>query len=150
VVAFSLLDKILYYLNKIARTNLIMIVRTLNDIAGTKREKLGEGYSSHRLLLKEDGMGFALTETRSAAGLDMIVEYKNHLEAVYCLEGEGTVEDLTTGVVHAVTPGTLYALNNHERHRLKITKDMRVICVFNPPVTGQEVFDENGSWPLLE
>jgi L-ectoine synthase len=26
---------------------------------------------------------------------------------------------------------------------------MRVLCVFNPPVTGQEVHDEHGVYPLL-
>jgi len=26
---------------------------------------------------------------------------------------------------------------------------MRMLCVFNPPVTGQEVHDENGVYPLI-
>jgi L-ectoine synthase len=27
---------------------------------------------------------------------------------------------------------------------------MRMLCVFNPPVTGREVHDENGVYPLVE
>jgi L-ectoine synthase len=26
---------------------------------------------------------------------------------------------------------------------------MRTVCVFNPPVTGREVHDENGVYPLI-
>ncbi|MGZ4575073.1 MAG: ectoine synthase, partial [Mycobacteriaceae bacterium] len=26
---------------------------------------------------------------------------------------------------------------------------MRMLCVFNPPVTGREVHDENGVYPLI-
>ena len=34
------------------------------------------------------------------------------IEAVYCLEGGATLEDLTTGTLYEVKPGTLYALDN--------------------------------------
>jgi L-ectoine synthase len=27
---------------------------------------------------------------------------------------------------------------------------MRTVCVFNPPVTGREVHDENGVYPLIK
>jgi len=28
--------------------------------------------------------------------------------------------------------------------------DLRMACVFNPPVTGREVHDEHGVYPLLK
>jgi hypothetical protein len=42
--------------------------------------------------------------------------------------------------------GTLYALDKHERHRLKVTRRMRVICTFVPPLVGGEIHDVEGSY----
>lgn len=42
----------------------------------------------------------------------------------------------------------MYALNGHERHILTATTDLRMICVFNPPIVGPETHDENGVYPL--
>jgi L-ectoine synthase len=74
--------------------------------------------------------------------------YKHHLEAVYLIEGEGEIEDLATGDVHGLAVGTIYALDKHDRHILRANKGthMRMVCVFNPPVTGQEVHDEDGAY----
>ena len=44
----------------------------------------------------------------------------------------------------------MYLLDGHERHRVETRTRMRMLCVFNPPVTGQEVHDENGVYPLVE
>ena len=46
--------------------------------------------------------------------MDAIQWYKNHLEACYCIEGEGTIEDLASGTVHDLKPGTMYALDKHD------------------------------------
>ena len=66
-----------------------MIVKTLQSLAGTKGDTRGPSWSSQRFLLAEDGMGFTLTETTIQAGSDQVMWYKHHLEACYCLEGEG-------------------------------------------------------------
>ncbi|PTQ56803.1 MAG: L-ectoine synthase [Candidatus Carbobacillus altaicus] len=76
--------------------------------------------------------------------------YKHHYEAVYCIEGEGEIEDLKTGEVHAIQPGTLYVLDQHDPHVLRAKNDMRLVCVFNPPLTGQEIHDAEGAYPLLQ
>jgi L-ectoine synthase len=123
-----------------------MLVRTLGDLTPGKGEIRTDIWLSHRLLHKEDGMGVTLTDAVLEAGLDEVWWYKNHLEAVYCLEGEGTLEDLTTNKVYEVKPGTLYALDNHERHRLRVTRRMRVICTFVPPLIGGEIHDSDGSY----
>ena len=65
------------------------------------------------------------------------------------IEGEGTVEDMATGEVHQLKPGTIYVLDKHDRHRLNATTPMRLICVFTPALVGGEVHDEDGSYPLL-
>jgi L-ectoine synthase len=30
-----------------------------------------------------------------------------------------------------------------------VREEIRCVCVFNPPVTGREVHDENGVYPLV-
>ena len=52
--------------------------------------------------------------------------------------------------VYRLTPGTMYALDEHDRHRIDATMDMRIVCVFSPALAGPETHDEDGSYPLLE
>lgn len=128
-----------------------MIIRRLNEIIGTDRDVEAENgnWVSRRLLLAGDGMGFSMHDTIIRAGTETYIHYANHVEAVYCVAGEGEIEDLDNGVTTQISDGTLYALNGHERHYLRARKDMRMICVFNPPVVGPETHDENGVFPLL-
>lgn len=126
-----------------------MLVRTLSEIQGTEREVRAENgnWVSQRLLLKDDRMGFSFHITTIFAGQDNFFQYKNHLESVYCMAGEGEIEDLATGVVYPIKPGTVYALDQHDKHRLRAFKDMTMACVFNPPVSGREVHGPDGSYP---
>lgn len=127
-----------------------MIVRQLKEIEGTDRDIQEQTWYSRRLLLKKDGMGFSLHDTVLRAGMETVMWYKNHVEAVYCIEGEGELQDLDNGVTYPIRPGTLYALDGHERHRLIARTDIRVVCVFNPPCTGKETHDADGAYPILE
>lgn len=129
-----------------------MIVKHLSNLKGTDDEVYGEKgtWVSRRFLLKKDGMGFSFHETIIFAGTETYLWYKNHLEAVYCVGGEGEIEDLGTGKIHPIKDGTMYALNNHDKHYLRSKKDMRLICVFNPPLVGREDHDEDGAYPLLD
>lgn len=128
-----------------------MKIVKLKDIIGTERDVEGEGWISRRMLLKKDGMGFSMHDTTIPAGAELYLWYKNHLEAVYCVSGDGSIEDLATGEVHDISDGTLYALDNHDRHILRGgSEDMRLVCVFNPPVTGRETHDADGSYNLVE
>ncbi|MGQ0484971.1 MAG: ectoine synthase [Hyphomicrobiales bacterium] len=122
-----------------------MIIKTKDDVVGTKGEKQGGKWHSQRLLHKEDGMGVTLTDSILEPGFDMVLWQKNHLEACYCLEGEGTVMELDNGKVHEIRPGTLYAMNNHDRHRIQARTRMRIVCTFFPALTGDEVHDADGS-----
>lgn len=127
-----------------------MIVRTLEELRGTDREVHAPTWVSRRLLLKKDGMGFSLHETVIYAGTETRMWYKNHVEAVYCIEGEGDITELPDGPTHPIAPGTLYALDGHEHHVLRARTDLRLLCVFNPPCTGRETHDDEGAYPLLE
>ena len=122
-----------------------MIVKRKADVVGTKGDSSGDRWHSIRLLHEEDGMQVTLTDSILEAGFEMQLWQKNHLEACYCLEGEGTVEEIDSGVTHQIRPGTLYAMNNHDRHRIKATTQMRLICTFYPALTGHEVHDSDGS-----
>ena len=124
-----------------------MIVRALDDIVGSERDVDGGNWTSRRLCLAEDGMGFSMHDTILRAGTETRMWYKHHLEGVYCIEGRATLEDLGTGEVHEIRPGTIYLLDAHDRHVLRVEEDLRVICTFNPPVTGREVHDADGAYP---
>jgi len=127
-----------------------MIVRKLTDIIGTDRDVDDGNWVSRRLLLRKDGMGFSMHETILRAGTETYMWYKHHLEAVYCIDGEGEVEDLATGTIYRLEPGTLYALDEHDKHIVRAKTDIRTVCVFYPPLSGREVHDEEGVYPLLE
>jgi len=124
-----------------------MIVRTLEEIKGTSREVSpndNDNWVSNRFLLKKDGMGFSFHDTRIFAGTETHIHYKHHLEAVYCVGGKGEVEVKSTGEIHKIEDGTMYALDKHDEHFLRAEEEMRLICVFNPPLSGEEVHDEKG------
>jgi len=127
-----------------------MIVKTLEDIIGTEDAVSAPTFTSRRFLLKRDGLGFSLHDTVLHAGTETYIWYANHLEAVYCIEGEGEIELVDSGEVFPLRSGTMYALDGHEKHYLRAHTELRAVCVFNPPLTGREVHDENGTYPLLE
>jgi L-ectoine synthase len=129
-----------------------MIVKHLDDILGTAADVDTSGWNSRRLIYKEAGMGYSVNDTIIKAGAELEMEYKNHLETVYCIEGQGEITDLATGQTHAIRPGTLYALNQHDRHVLRANQGthMRMVCVFNPPLTGREVHDATGAYALSD
>jgi len=126
-----------------------MIVRSFDDITGTERDVVTSNWRSKRILLARDGVGFSLHETTLKAGTENSFWYANHIEAVVILEGHGQLIDEDTGVTYELRPGTMYVLNGHEHHRLMPATEIRALCVFNPPVTGAEVHDETGAYPLV-
>lgn len=126
-----------------------MIVRDLAKEILTERRVDSNGWSSVRLLLKDDGMGFSFHITTIHAGAELRMHYKNHFESVFCMEGTGSIEDLATGERHKIRPGVMYALDKHDEHILRADAGgpMLMACVFNPPVTGKEVHGDDGAYP---
>lgn len=118
-----------------------MFVRRLSEIIGTERDVNWGNGQSRRLLVEKDGMGFAFLDTIVNAGTDVLLQYRNHLESVYCIDGRGEIIDQSNGEAHSIEPGTIYVLNNYDFHRLRAFEDLRLICVFNPPIKGDERHD---------
>lgn len=129
-----------------------MIVRTLSDARGSERKVVCPkgNWESTRLLLRDDNMGFSFHITTIYAGKEMRLHYINHLEAVYCISGTGSVTTLSDGTTWPITPGTIYALDQHDEHILRADPEANIefACVFNPPVTGAEVHNEQGAYEL--
>ena len=126
-----------------------MIVRTLDDITGTDADVSTPNWRSKRIVLAKDKVGFSVHETIVKAGTVNDFWYANHYEAVFIVEGEGEITDTATGETHQLRPGSMYLLNDNDKHQLRPKTDIRAFCVFNPPVTGREVHDENGVYPLI-
>jgi len=125
-----------------------MIVRDLNDARNSERHVFSEGWDSVRLLLKGDRMGFSFHITTIYEGAELQMHYKNHLESVYCISGEGSIEDCATGEIYEIRPGVMYALDKHDKHVLRGKTEMVMACCFNPPVTGKEVHGPDGAYAL--
>lgn len=125
-----------------------MIVRSLQEAEKTDRRVVSEGWESTRLLLKNDNMGFSFHITTIYENADLHLHYQNHLESVYCISGEGEVETVEDGVVYPIQPGTIYVLDKNDKHILRAKTEMKMACVFNPPLHGKEVHNAEGAYEL--
>ena len=127
-----------------------MIIRSLDQLKAQGRyaEKPGV-WTSSRYLLRDDNVGFTMTQTTVAAGTEQVMEYKNHVEANLVIDGHGVLTDFATGETHDLAPGTMYTFDKHDRHQIVATTDMRIVCVFTPALTGTETHDADGSYPVL-
>jgi L-ectoine synthase len=123
-----------------------VIVRHVSDVEGTKADASGDRWRSLRMLTRSDGMGFTLTHTTIERGMEAELEYRHHLEACLCVEGELEIEDLATGDRHVVGPGTLYALDAHDHHVVRALEPTTLVCVFTPALAGDETHDASGSY----
>lgn len=128
-----------------------MIVRTTEEITGTDRDVSNEAgtWRSKRIVLADDRVGFSFHETTIPAGTHNEFHYANHIEAVWLVEGKGKLVDLDNDKEYPLGPGSMYLLDGNEKHQVICEEQMRMLCVFNPPVTGREVHDENGVYPLI-
>lgn len=124
-----------------------MIVKTLKDVVGTADHASGDGWESRRILLARDGLGYSLHDTVVKEGTVLELEYKNHVETNYCIDGVGSVTNVTTGEEFPLSAGSVYVLDNHEPHILRAAKgDLRLVCVFTPALSGSETHDADGSY----
>jgi len=128
-----------------------MIVRTLKEVEKTTRRIVSPdgNWESTRMLLKDDNMGFSFHITTIYEGADFQMHYQNHLESVFCMSGEGEVETLSDGKKYPIEAGTIYILDKHDKHILRAFKEMKMACVFNPPLNGKEVHNAEGAYELI-
>lgn len=129
-----------------------MIIADKADLIGTNRDAAGAGWTSLRLLVRSDGMGFSMTETQVLPGAVLRLQYKHHVEACYCIGGEGVVRVVETGAEHVIRAGVLYAPDAHDLHEVWASGDapLHLICVFSPALEGDEVHGPDGSYPAVE
>ncbi len=118
-----------------------MIIRDVKDVLGTDRDVTGDGWQSRRVILERDGLKYSVHETIIEANLDLRFHYNSHRETVYCIEGEGTVENVLTGEVASLHPGVIYSAGIKEEHVLKTRTRMKLLCIFDPPLQGKESAD---------
>jgi L-ectoine synthase len=128
-----------------------MIHRTLKqaETDGRKIVSPDGNWDSTRLLLKDDNMGFSFHITTIYKGADFQMHYQNHLESVYCISGKGEVESLVDGKKYPIEAGTIYILDKHDKHTLRAFEEMKMACVFNPPLNGKEVHNAEGAYELV-
>ena len=126
-----------------------MLVRTMEETAGTDRDVRGDGWRAVRHFVRADGLGFSLSETTVEAGREMQLWYKHHQEACYVMEGEAEITERDTGAVHRIGPGDAYA-PQQDRHTIRVVSPLRLVCVFSPALTGRETHDADGSYPPPE
>jgi L-ectoine synthase len=127
-----------------------MIVRDFEALKNSDKAVSDARWTSVRMLLADDGMGFSFHITTLEAGSEHTFHYKNHFESVYCISGRGSITDLATGETYAIRPGVMYALDQHDRHTVRADEDLVVACCFNPPVTGTEVHQPDGSYAAAQ
>jgi L-ectoine synthase len=123
-----------------------LIIRSVDALEGTDRDVRGEGWRSRRLLRRDDGMNYSLHWTEVAAGTELDLRYQHHVEGNLCVGGTGEVVDVASGRVHELKPGVMYALDKHDHHLLRARTDLQLVCVFWPPLAGDEKHDEAGGY----
>jgi len=127
-----------------------MKIVKIEDIKGTDREVECPkgGFTSNRILLESDGMGYGMTKTVIPPNGKQFWHYKSHLESCYCVSGRGELTDKVTGEVYPIGPDTTYVLDKNDAHYFEAFEEVTLICVFNPPLTGKEVHKEDGSYEV--
>jgi L-ectoine synthase len=115
-----------------------MIIKQLKSIQNTGLDVNWGNGRSRRFLVQNDGVGFSLVDTIVNPNTESRLEYKKHLEACYCIEGEGEIE--CNGEIYPISEGSLYVLDKHEAHILRAyDNNMRLVCIFTPALRGDEV-----------
>lgn len=117
-----------------------VVVRSLDEVIGTERDVFwGNGYS-RRLLVRGDGIGFALCVTLGHANTDSPLQYRNHFESCYYVSGTG--EYTWNGGRHPIdTNGgvsTVFVMDEHDAHHMIVHEEAICLSVFSPAIEGHE------------
>jgi len=106
------------------------------------------GFTSNRILLDSDEMGYTMTKTVIPPNGKQFWHYKKHLESCYCVSGKAELTNADTGEVFEIKPDVTYVLDNNDPHYFEAFEEVVLICVFNPPLSGKEVHQEDGSYSV--
>jgi L-ectoine synthase len=120
-----------------------LLFGSAGDCDGTDRVARGPGWRSRRFFLAGDGLGYSMHETTVDAGTRLEICYTIHRESVYCVSGEGTVEDVLSQRVVQVRPGTVWSAGISDAHVITADSLMTFVCVFTPALaSGEAAHDE--------
>ncbi len=116
------------------------IIRSLEEINGTERDVAWGNGRSRRFLIQKDGMGFTLCNTTGNGNTNSYIQYRNHFESCYYLSGTGMYE--WDSGKHSIDTGekqsTVFIMNEHDRHYMRIKKESVCLSIFTPPIKGDE------------
>lgn len=102
---------------------------------------------SHRIITKSDNMGFGFHKTVISPDAGKVFQhYKNHLESCYCVSGKALLTNAVTGEYFAIGADMTYVLDNNDPHYFEALEETVLLCVFNPPLTGDEIHQDDGSY----
>jgi L-ectoine synthase len=118
-----------------------MLTRSVQETLGTERDVQGDGWKSRRLVVAADGLPCSVHETLVDAGTTLRFDYRAHTETVYCVEGQGSVEDVARGQRTPLSPGSLYSVFIGDDHILRTETRMKFLCIFTPALAGTEEAD---------
>jgi L-ectoine synthase len=123
-----------------------MIVRNREELINTEQHVETKAWTSTRFFIKKDGLGFSFHETINEPGIEQVLWYKNHIEVVFVAEGTAEITNLATGERHHLKAGSAYALTG-DKHIFRAITKVKSYCVFMPGLNGDEIPDEDGSYP---
>lgn len=118
----------------------------LKELSQQNRVAEGKGFTSYRYILQDDNMGFTVCRTEVKKGGPYEWHYPYHKESCLCIAGHGIITD-QDGVSQSIHPGDMYVLDKHQKHTFEAIAPTVLISIFNPPLTGLEVHDENNEYP---
>ncbi len=116
------------------------IVRNLEDLYHTERDVFWGNGRSRRLLIRQDGLGFALCITMGNSDTDSLIRYENHFESCYYISGTGEYKwecgnhPIKTGY----DQGTVFIMNKHDTHHMRVADETVCLSIFSPPIEGNE------------
>ena len=123
-----------------------VIVRSIDDIVGTERDVFWGNGRSRRLLVKDDGLGFALCVTLGNPNTDSALQYRNHFESCYYISGSG--EYVWESGSHPIDTdksfSTVFIMDQNDAHRMVVRDESVCLSIFTPPIEGHEKHDLSG------
>jgi len=128
-----------------------LIIIDTNALKNTNRQIHcpNGGFISTRIILASHNMGYTLTKTVIPKGDWQHWHYKKHLESCHCLSGIGILHDIKTNKKYNIYPDITYVLDKNDDHNFKAIEDVILLCVFNPPLKGNEVHLKDGSYSII-
>ena len=125
-----------------------LTVRRLEDIIGTDRDVDWTRGRSRRYLNQSDGFNVSVHNTHAYKDFRNELEYKKQFESVIWYRGRGSYEweqgnksqsfDIPCDDQNLTGETVTLLLDKHDPHTAVIDQDSYAICVFSPPLVGNE------------